>query len=155
VINLRKHMRILAAGATALALTSGGVAVAQSNSAPSKSVAAREVAASNSAPNARQSAALTTFSLSNSVSFDIQGPGGRSAEVVANPSGSPFFKYTPSGWTQVLRVGPGHYCLNGASFNYPANVSIQFQNTSVFGHVEYDSFGSGCSGVGVYTWNQS
>jgi hypothetical protein len=153
-MNLRKHMRILAAGATALALTGGGVAVAQSNAA-SKSVTARQVAASNAAPNARQSALATTFSLSNSVSFDIQAPGGRSAEVVANPGGLPFFKYPPSGWNQVLRVGPGHYCLNGASFDYPANVSIQFQNTSVFGHVEYDSFGSGCSGVGVYTWSQS
>lgn len=150
---LRKY--VLAISASALAVTGAGVAVAQATSAPDKSVSAQQVAKSNAAPNSRQVSPADTFILSNSVSFDIQGPGGRSAEVVANPAGAPYFKYTPSGWNQVLRVGTGHYCLNGASYNYPSNVTIQFQNTSVWGHVEYDSFGSGCAGVGVYTWSES
>jgi hypothetical protein len=155
VIDLRKHTRVLAVGTTALALTGGGVAVANSGSAPTKSAGARDVAASNAAAGARQSSALTTFGVSNSISFNVQGAGGRSATVIANPSGTPYFKNTPTGWNQVIRVGTGHYCLNGSGYNYPGTVAIEFPNTPVFGHVEYDSFGSGCAGVGVYTWQVS
>lgn len=98
---------------------------------------------------------------SDRVSFDITAAGlgpGRQAEVAGgvNPS---FVFNSAGGWNQVTHVGTGHYCLNTppgpVAFNYPAVVSVanRFGSANVPGAlVQYDSYGSGCPGVGVFTY---
>lgn len=93
---------------------------------------------------------------SDRVNFDIAAVAlhpGRSAEVAGGAN--PFFVFnTPGGWTQVTHVGPGHYCLNGGGFNYAAVVSVANRDATVPAGslVQYDSFGRGCPGVGVFTY---
>lgn len=98
---------------------------------------------------------------SDGVNFDITAAGlgpGRQAEVAGgvNPS---FVFNSPGGWNQVTHVGTGHYCLNTPpnilAYNYPAVVSVadRYGTANVPGAlVQYDSFGSGCPGVGVFTY---
>jgi hypothetical protein len=142
---------VLAIGVTALALAASGAAMAQSSpgsdaaSASDKSVSAQKQAQPQ--PQ-QQSSALTTAYLSNSVGFDASA-GYRSAEVI--PSAVPTFRYH-TGWTSVTRIGTGHYCLNGASYGYSGVVSISSRDTVGIGYVEYDSYGFGCPGVGVWTY---
>ena len=98
---------------------------------------------------------------SDRVNFDITAAGlapGRQAEVAGGPNPSFVFN-SPGGWNQVTHVGTGHYCLNTPpnilEFNYPAVVSVanRFGTADVPGAlVQYDSFGSGCPGVGVFTY---
>lgn len=104
---------------------------------------------------------ITRIVPSDRVSFDITAAGlgpGRQAEVAGgiNPS---FVFNSAGGWNQVTHVGTGHYCLNTPpgilAFNYPAVVSVanRFGSANVPGAlVQYDSFGSGCPGVGVFTY---
>ena len=93
---------------------------------------------------------------SDRVDFDIFAPGGSYwAEVIGGPT--PSFRYSSGHWTNVSRVGPGHYCLNGAGFNYPAVVSVSNRlprtvPTPPGALVQYDSFGADCPGVGVFTY---
>jgi hypothetical protein len=146
-------IRPVAVCAITLVLGAAGVAVAQSasgsaTSASDKSVQARQLPA-RVAPQQRSSAAA---SLSDSVAFDVIAGGDRTAEVFPNPGGSPFFVKV-TGWTTVTRIGTGHYCLDGAGFNYPAATAVSAPYTNGDGYVEYDSFGSGCSGVGVFTYS--
>ena len=104
---------------------------------------------------------LTLTVPSDRVSFDITAAGlgpGRQAEVAGGIS--PAFVFNSAGgWNQVTHVGTGHYCLNTPpgilAFNYPAVVSVanRFGTANVPGAlVQYDSFGSGCPGVGVFTY---
>lgn len=99
---------------------------------------------------------ITRIIPSDRVNFDIEAVAlhpGRAAEV--NGGTSPSFVFnTPGGWTQVTHVGTGHYCLNGGGFNYPAVVSVAARNANVpvGSLVQYDSFGRGCPGVGVFTY---
>jgi hypothetical protein len=113
----------------------------------------------------RQPATLIPFPIthivaSDAVSFDIQATGlapGRQAEVHGGLIPSFVFN-SLNGWTQVTRTGVGHYCLNtnrAPFFNYVANVSVANRPglTSVPGGlVQYDSFGAGCPGVAVSTY---
>jgi hypothetical protein len=104
---------------------------------------------------------ITRIIPSDRVSFDITAAGlgpGRQAEVAGgiNPS---FVFNSAGGWNQVTHVGTGHYCLNTPpgilAFNYPAVVSVanRFGAANAPGAlVQYDSFGSGCPGVGVFTY---
>ena len=103
---------------------------------------------------------ITRIVPSDSVSFDVQATGlapGRQAEVQGGTSPSFVFN-SPNGWTQVTHIGTGHYCLNtnrSPGFDYVANVSVanRFGTQSPAGSlVQYDSFGVGCPGVGVYTY---
>lgn len=103
---------------------------------------------------------ITRIVPSDKVSFDITASTpptftpNRSAEVRGGVTPSFVFN-TPGGWNQVTHVGTGHYCLNGGGFNYPAVVSVanRFGTANVPGAlVQYDSFGSGCPGVGVFTY---
>lgn len=99
---------------------------------------------------------ITRIVPSDRVNFDIAAIAlhpGRAAEVSGGTSPSFVFN-TPGGWTQVTHVGPGHYCLNGGGFNYPAVVSVANRDASVpvGSLVQYDSFGRGCPGVGVFTY---
>jgi len=98
---------------------------------------------------------------SDQVNFDITAAGlgpGRQAEVAGGPNPSFVFN-SPGGWNSVTHVGTGHYCLNTPpnilEFNYPAVVSVanRFGTANDPGAlVQYDSFGSGCPGVGVFTY---
>jgi hypothetical protein len=104
----------------------------------------------------QQQLRITRIVPSDRVNFDIAAVAlhpGRAAEVAGgiNPS---FVFNTPGGWTQVTHVGTGHYCLNGGGFNYPAVVSVANRdaNVPVGSLVQYDSFGRGCPGVGVFTY---
>jgi hypothetical protein len=104
---------------------------------------------------------ITRIVPSDRANFDITAAGlgpGRQAEVAGglNPS---FVFNSAGGWNQVTHVGTGHYCLNTPpgilAFNYPAVVSVanRFGSANVPGAlVQYDSFGSGCPGVGVFTY---
>ena len=99
---------------------------------------------------------ITRIIPSDRVNFDIEAVAlhpGRAAEIAGGTSPSFVFN-TPGGWTQVTHVGPGHYCLNGGGFNYPAVVSVANRDATVpaGGLVQYDSFGRGCPGVGVFTY---
>jgi hypothetical protein len=104
---------------------------------------------------------ITQIVPSDRVSFDITAAGlgpGRQAEVAGGLTPSFVFN-SPGGWNQVTHVGTGHYCLNTPpgilAFNYPAVVSVanRFGSANVPGGlVRYDSFGSGCPGVGVFTY---
>jgi hypothetical protein len=90
----------------------------------------------------------------NNIDFDIVNSAGV-AEVNSNGGGTPSFRYNIStGFTSVVRVGVGGYCLNGASFNFPAVVSPADRGSAgVRGVVvTYDSFGAGCAGVRVNTY---
>jgi hypothetical protein len=148
---LRKPIAAVAAGLGAVALAAG-VATAQPTApnpagGPDKPLSAQRLPG----PQKQAAAVPQAFvSLSNSVGFDVAAPGGRTAEVI--PGVIPTFRFA-TGWTQVTRIGPGHYCLNGAGFNYPASVAVSSRNTPGIGYVEYDSFGTGCPGVGVWTYN--
>jgi hypothetical protein len=94
--------------------------------------------------------------LSNNIAFVISAPAqGYFAQVYvdgADGTAPPAFIYN-RGWSQVTRVGPGHYCLNGAGYNYPAVVSVARAGTALAGIVTYDHYGYGCPGVGVYTYS--
>ena len=108
------------------------------------------------APTITRSLRIGRIVPSDRVDFDIAAVAlhpGRAAEVAGGTSPSFVFN-TPGGWTQVTRVGPGHYCLNGGGFNYPAVVSVTNRDPSVSAGalVQYDSFGRGCPGVGVFTY---
>jgi len=105
---------------------------------------------------------ITRIVPSDRVSFDISATGGHYAEVRGGTSPSFIFS---GGWTQVTHPQTGRYCLNGlfvngSQFNYPAVVSVASRAggsppavTSVPGGlVQYDSFGQGCPGVGVSTY---
>ncbi|MBV9047936.1 MAG: hypothetical protein JOY58_06685 [Solirubrobacterales bacterium] len=99
---------------------------------------------------------ITRIVPSDRVNFDIEAVAlhpGRAAEVQGGTSPSFVFN-TPSGWTQVTHVGTGHYCLNGGGYNYPAVVSVANRDATVpvGSLVQYDSFGRGCPGVGVFTY---
>jgi hypothetical protein len=103
---------------------------------------------------------ITRIVPSDRVNFDILALPNRAAEVTGginpsfvNPPGFPPFP--PAGWTQVTHAGTGHYCLNGAGYNYPAVVSVANRNGNSAPSgalVQYDSYGRGCSGVGVFTY---
>lgn len=113
---------------------------------------------------------VTRIVPSDRVSFDISALGGNYAEVMAGALPSFVFNSGPPGspgWGSVTHTAAGHYCLNGLAagpggltFNYPAVVSVANRAggsppavTSVpSGLVQYDSFGLGCSGVGVSTY---
>ena len=104
---------------------------------------------------------ITRIVPSDQVNFDITAAGlgpGRQAEVAGgvNPA---FVFNSAGGWNQVTHVGTGHYCLNTPpnilAYNYPAVVSVanRFGSANVPGAlVQYDSFGIGCPGVGVFTY---
>lgn len=104
---------------------------------------------------------ITRIVPSDRVSFDITAAGlgpGRQAEVAGGLT--PSFVFNSSGgWNQVTHVGTGHYCLNTPpgilAYNYPAVVSVanRFGSANTPGAlVQYDSFGQGCPGVGVFTY---
>lgn len=108
-----------------------------------------------------EAAQITQIVPSDRVNFDITAAGlapGRQAEVAGGLN--PFFVFNSAGgWNQVTHVGTGHYCLNTPpgllGFDYPAVVSVasRFVTANVSGGlVQYDSFGSGCPGVGVFTY---
>ena len=105
---------------------------------------------------------ITRIVPSDRVSFDITAAGlgpGRQAEVAGGLTPSFVFN-SPGGWNQVTHVGTGHYCLNTPpgvtpAYNYPAVVSVanRFGRANTPGAlVQYDSFGQGCPGVGVFTF---
>lgn len=155
MFDLPKHpaIRALAVGATTLVLGATGVAVAQSANGNAESTNDKSVQVQQrSAGIAPQQTSRAATTLSNSVGFNVIAAGNRTAEVIPTPNGSPTFRFV-TGWTQVTRVGTGHYCLNGAGFNYPAATAVSSRDTIGDGYVEYDSFGSGCPGVGVFTYS--
>jgi hypothetical protein len=103
---------------------------------------------------------VTRIVPSDRVNFDVTAAGlapGRQAEVQGGLTPSFVFN-SPGGWATVTHVGTGHYCLNSNTapfFNYPATVSVadRFGTANVPGAlVQYDSFGAGCPGVGVFTY---
>ncbi len=155
---LRRYTRalgVLAICAVALAMSVAGVAGASpGNTGPvpnDKPVSSQAQPLHIPAP-----LRITRIVPSDRVNFDIEAVAlhpGRAAEVAGGPSPSFVFN-TPGGWTQVTHVGPGHYCLNGGGFNYPAVVSVADRdaNVPIGSLVQYDSFGRGCPGVGVYTY---
>jgi hypothetical protein len=146
----RRSTVALAVGTAGLAVTlAGGALATTTHSSQSKLVTHdKTLPKGQSIPNVPAPPGSIP---SNLVSFDIVAPG-RAAEVNA---GSVTFVVPPTGWTQVIRVATGDYCLNGSGFNYPATVSVSGRGTlsaGVYGYVEYDSFGSHCAGVEVHTY---
>jgi hypothetical protein len=152
----------LAVSVTALLVAVSGAAVAQSSSSDRRGARDKPASVANGrddlAQAGRARASQSSYddaTLSNQIAFVISAPAqGYFAEVYidgADGTAPPAFNGN-RGWTQVTRVGRGHYCLNGAGWNYPAVVSVARAGTNLAGIVTYDRYGYGCPGVGVYTY---
>jgi hypothetical protein len=156
---LRRHTRIAAAavGVAAVFISAVGTAGAQPLALNQPE---RPVPAPLSGLHVPSPFHITRIIASDRVDFDIVALPGKTAEVTGGTSPSFTFNVPGStgspgtGWTEVTHVATGHYCLNGAGFNYPAVVSVADRNGTApsGGLVQYDSFGRGCPGVGVFTY---